>query len=301
MNRIGWILLLSLIAIFAFVGGLFYFSANTPKDSEVKLNLNNLKAETTGDISFNVTLTDGDSAVLENIVVNTKSYYWSDGSNLNSTILKGETKHWNINTGTLENGTILEITVKTQSASINQTVTVKAPETHNEDNESKNVYDYYGAVGLFPEGIHVIASEKNPIETMNNYDPVNSFWETLAQKETNVASKQKIISIILSRGDKPTGGYNINIESFSWLESYPIKLRFQVNVTDPGEDVAVTQALTNPLVLIPIGKLDPGEYQIEANITWFTETFDENGKPIYTPIMTFAPIQWKQTLTITEN
>ena len=311
MHRNAWILIISLIAIFALVGALLYFSANKPENSQIKINLNNLKAVTTGQVSFNITLSDGDSAIVEDILLNNKSYSWLDGSNLNSTILKGETKHWSTDIGTLENGTIIEIEVKTQSTSVNETVTVKPPETgapdnrdndhSDQDNEFENLYDYYGGVGLFPEGIHVIASETNPTEMMNDYDPINNFWETLAQKETTEASEQEFISIILSRGEKTTSGYNINIESFIWLESYPVKFLFQVNVTDPGEGVAVTQALTNPLVLIPIDKLTPGEYQIEANITWFTQTYDEKGKIVYTPIMTFAPIQWKQTLIITAN
>jgi hypothetical protein len=121
----------------------------------------------------------------------------------------------------------------------------------------------------------------------------------LANNETTTATKEQFICILLSRGDKPTGGYAINVESFAWLESYPVKFRFQVNITDPADGTPVTQALTNPLVLVPIGKLTPGEYNIEVNITWFTQTVDENGTVTYTPIMTFAPIQMTQTLTIT--
>jgi len=52
-------------------------------------------------------------------------------------------------------------------------------------------------------------------------------------------------------------------------------------------------------VVVPIGKLSAGTYNIEVNITWFTQNVDENGTTTYAPIMTFAPIVWKQTLEIT--
>jgi hypothetical protein len=118
---------------------------------------------------------------------------------------------------------------------------------------------------------------------------------------TTNATTDDYITIILSRGDKTTGGYTINIENFVWLESYPVKFRFQVNVTDPGNGIMVTQAITNPLVAVPIGKLSAGTYNLEVNVTWFIQNIDENGTTTYTPVMTFAPIVWKQTLEITNT
>ena len=63
----------------------------------------------------------------------------------------------------------------------------------------------------------------------------------------------------------------------------------------------VTEALTNPLVLIPIGKLTPGQYNIEVPITQFILNIGDEGNPQYTPILTFAPVIWEQTLTITST
>jgi len=118
---------------------------------------------------------------------------------------------------------------------------------------------------------------------------------------TSQATEQDFISILLSRGDKPTGGYDIQIENFAWLESYPVKLLFQLNFTDPGEDVIVTEALTNPIVLVPIGKLTSGQYNIEVPIAQYILNFDEKGNPNYTQILTFAPVIWTQKLTITKT
>ena len=123
----------------------------------------------------------------------------------------------------------------------------------------------------------------------------------LQQHETSQASDQDFISILLSRGDKPTGGYAINVESFGWLESYPVQFRFHINVTDPGEGIIVTQALTNPLMLMPITKISPGEYHIQVSVTQFTQNIDEEGNISYQPILTFAPVIWEQTLTITKT
>jgi hypothetical protein len=74
-----------------------------------------------------------------------------------------------------------------------------------------------------------------------------------------------------------------------------------VNFTDPGEGVIVTQGVTNPLVLIPIGKLAPGEYNVEVPIIQYILSIGGEGNPIYTKILTFAPVIWTQSLTISEK
>jgi hypothetical protein len=160
------------------------------------------------------------------------------------------------------------------------------------------VYDFYGGVGIFNRGLHVIATDGNPTGYMGDYDIVNEYWQMLKQNATQTASVDDYISIIISRGDKNTGGYTLQVKQFSWLESYPVKLRFTVNFTDPGEDVAVTEALTNPLVLIPLGKLDPGEYQIEVHIDSYILTYDEKGNPVYTQLQTFKEEIWTLNFTI---
>ncbi|PVX26964.1 MAG: hypothetical protein CW716_04800 [Candidatus Bathyarchaeum sp.] len=295
-----WIIAASIITLVALIGTIYCFAPIIPESSEIKLNINNATALTNGLVSFNVTLADAESAVIESVFLNNTSYAWTDGSNETSTILKGETKHWSVNIGDLQNGTNIQIVVETPSKSATENVTVQGQPPENSD-ETGYIYDNYGGVGLFPEGIHVIATTQDPTTIRSDYELVNSYWEMLANNETTTATKEQFISILLSRGDKTTGGYAINVESFAWLESYPVKFRFQVNITDPADGTPVTQALTTPLVLVPIGKLTPGEYNIEVNITWFTETVNENGTTTYTPIMTFAPIQWTQTLTISDT
>jgi hypothetical protein len=167
----------------------------------------------------------------------------------------------------------------------------------------KALYDYYGGVGLFEKGIHVCATTRNPLikeATAGSTDTgiANDYWQQINDNLTDTASSEDFISIIISRGDYPTGGYEIKIKQFSWLESYPVKFRFQTEFIDPGEGVIVTQALTNPLVLFPIGNLTPGEYQIEVYVLQYILTFDEEGNPTYTQVQTFKEEVWTKTFTI---
>lgn len=165
-------------------------------------------------------------------------------------------------------------------------------------NGLKTIYEYYGGVGIFEKGIHVIATSQDPTTFADEYETVNDYWRWLREKETLRASSKDFISIIVSRGDYPTGGYTIQVKSFSWLESYPVKFRFEVNFTDPGEGVYVTEAFTNPLVLVPIGKLDPGEYIVEVHIDQYILTFDQEGRPVYTLLQTLKEEVWTLTFVV---
>jgi hypothetical protein len=165
-------------------------------------------------------------------------------------------------------------------------------------NDLNPVYEYYGGVGVFIRGIHMIATDQNPLEYETDFKTSNDYWKFLKEKETVKASQKDFISIIIARGDHPTGGYMIQVKSFSWLESYPVKLRFEVNLTNPGEGVGVTEAFTNPLTLITIGKLDPGEYIVEVHIDTYILTFDSQGKPVYTLLLTFKEELWTLKFTV---
>jgi hypothetical protein len=296
-----WVAAVSIIIIVASIGAVHVFLPPQSQVPDSQLEINSLKALTDGKVSFNVTLSEGETEILEEVVLNSTHYSWSDGSQEDPTISKGETKNWSINIGSLQNGTNLQVVVKAPSTSGSRNVTVEHPSSDTKDADDPDyVYDNYGGVGLFPEGIHIIATSQDPHTLSGDYPIANDYWKMLQEHETTQATDQDFISIILSRGDKSTGGYTINVESFGWLECYPSIFRFQVNVTDPGEGLVVTEAITNPLVLVPIGKLTPGEYHVEVNVTWFIEKVDGEGNTYYTPILTFAPIVWKQTLTVTE-
>lgn len=294
-----WIAAVSVILIVTIIGSIFYFESLRTPTQQDPLIVDNLKALTNGQITFNITGNDYESSTIQGVVINGEQYSWSNGSNENSTILKGETKQYSIDIGTINDDNEIQIVVEADAGSVSANTTVGAsPNNTSTTTESNYVYDFSGGVGQISEGIHVIATKQDPRTLIGDYNNINDYWKMLIQTETTQATVQDFISIILSRGDKTSGGYTIQIENFAWLESYPVKLLFQVNFTDPGKGVATTDALSNPLVLVPIGKLTPGEYHIEVPIAQYILNIDQDGNSSYTQILTFAPVFWKQTLTV---
>lgn len=270
-----------------------------------QLKINNLKASSDGTVSLDVTLYNCDSGVIETVIINGKSYQWSEGSAEDGAISKGETKSWSKDIGTLITGSKIAVMLQASPEKASGSVTVDGstdPDVPNEPevpNPLKYFYDYYSAVGLFERGVYFVSTSQDPFTQLPRSDLPRSYWEMMHENVTIQATDQDFVSILVCRGDFPTGGYTLFVESFSWLESYPVKFRFQVNFTDPGEGVAVTQAFTNPTVLIPVGKLSPGKYQVEIHIVSYILTFDDQGKPNYRPILTFKEEVWTQTLTVT--
>jgi hypothetical protein len=162
------------------------------------------------------------------------------------------------------------------------------------------IYDYYGGLGIFEKGIHVIATDFDPWEKFRTTESekISDFWSMLKNEIALEASSSDFISILISRGDFNTGGYLIQIKSHVWLDSFPIVCKFSVNFTDPGEGVPVTEAFTHPLVLVPIGNLSSGKYVTRAHINSFIFNFDQNGKPIFTPIKTLVEEVWEKEFEI---
>ena len=157
------------------------------------------------------------------------------------------------------------------------------------------VYDNYGGVGLFDQGIYVIATDVDPRNLMETgeYASINDYWGMLKESVTQTPSSTDFISILISRGDQPTGGYHIQLKSLVWLESYPVVGFFKANFTDPWEDGPVTEPETNPLVLVPLGKLSSGLYVGRMHIDSFTMYYDSGGDPVYNPIETFVEEVWE--------
>jgi hypothetical protein len=272
-----------------------------------QLKIDNLMATSDGTVSFNVTLYDSDLGVIDTVVINAVSYLWSEGSGEGGSILKGETKSWSKNIGDLNAGSKIEVTLKASPKETSGSVVVKdssspnLPDKPNVPSSADYFYDYYSSVGRFDRGVYFVATSQNPLTQLPRSDLLKSYWDLVHDNVTVEATDQEFISILVCRGDFPTGGYTLSVEAFSWLESYPVKLRFQVNFTDPGEGVIVSQAFTNPTLLVPIGKLAPGDYQVEIHIVSYILTFDDQGQPIYRPIMTFKEEVWTQILTVVSS
>lgn len=156
-------------------------------------------------------------------------------------------------------------------------------------------YENYGGLGLFEEGIYVVATDTDPLALYESEETtdLDNYWRLLKGNVTEKASTIDFISILISRGDFSSGGYIIQIKSQVWLESDPVVCFFTVNLTDPGEGVAVTEALTSPLALVPIGNLSAGKYVARAHIDRFILTYDPLGKPLFRPVMTLLEEVWE--------
>jgi hypothetical protein len=299
------------------VAGIFYYSTRLPNSADsnlqpnqpstiptnsAQLKISNIEALSNGTITITISLHESDQSILKTIKINETSYPWSDGSQENATILRDQNKTWTKNIGTLTTNTTITVTVEATNAQTTKTTTVnQSPAATIPDKPivPTYFYDYHSCVGLFDRGIHVTATTENPLTQMPRSDLPQSYWKLMKENETNQAKSKDFISIIVSRGDMTTGGYTIQAESFNQQEGYPTKLRFHANFTDPGKGVIVTQEQTNPTMLVPIGQLSPGEYLIEVHITQYIMTFDDQGQPIYRPLMTFREEVWTQTITIT--
>jgi hypothetical protein len=171
----------------------------------------------------------------------------------------------------------------------------------NIESDFRSAYDNFGGVSLFERGIHIIATNCDPLIMRRNSFQGTIYWQKLKESIATSPSSNDFISLVISRGDLPTGGYSIYVESLSKLEEFPVKLRLNVNFTNPGHSVIVTQAITNPLVLIPIGELDPGEYIVEIFITQFIAEFDDQGNTTYRQILTFKEEVWTESFIIISN
>ena len=163
------------------------------------------------------------------------------------------------------------------------------------------VYDSYGGVGLFDQGIYVIATDVDPRNLMETgeYTSINDYWDMLKDSVTQNPSTTEFISVIISRGDQPSGGYRIQLKSLVWLESYPFVGFFKANFTDPLEDGPVNEPDTNPIVLVPLGKLSSGLYVGRVHIDSFTMFYDSGGDPVYNPIETLIEEVWETEFEVT--
>ncbi len=211
-----WISAVSVILIASVLVSIFYFQSLPNPTQLNSLEVDSLKALADGQVSFNVSLNDSESGVIDAVVVNGERYSWSHGSQENSTIRKGETKQWSVDIGTIKEADEIQIVVEANAGSVTVNATVGAPTTNaTTPTDSNYIYDYYGGMDHFNEGIHVIATSKNPRTISGEFNNVHEYRKMLLENETTHATDQDFISILFSRGKKPTGGYDIQIENFA--------------------------------------------------------------------------------------
>jgi len=123
---------------------------------------------------------------------------------------------------------------------------------------------FYGdGCWLFERGIYVIATEMNPVEMYQDYTIRNDYYKMLKEHVTTEVSTEDFVSILVSQGLFPTGGYGLKIKS---VEKTDYEFLLSADFTEPSPGCIVIQMLTNPIALIPIGKLSEGEYSITLHI-----------------------------------
>ncbi len=72
------------------------------------------------------------------------------------------------------------------------------------------------------------------------------------------------LNFVVFRGVFSTGGYRIAIDR---VEKQGYEFTVFANYTDPGKGLVVTQVVTQPTAIIPIGKLGKGNYRASLKVT----------------------------------
>ncbi len=71
------------------------------------------------------------------------------------------------------------------------------------------------------------------------------------------------LNFVVFRGVFSTGGYGIAIDR---VEKQGYEFTVFANYTDPGKGLVVTQVITQPTAIIPIGKLGKGNYRASLKV-----------------------------------
>lgn len=134
------------------------------------------------------------------------------------------------------------------------------------------VIDYYPLGGFTgqSEGLFIILKGSIP-------DVKESLNDIVVKKaaQPSAFSVSDDLNFVVFRGVFSTGGYGIKIER---VERQGNEFTVYATYTDPGEGMVVTEAFTQPTAIIPVGKLDKGNYKASLKVT--KEIEDKEGKKV---------------------
>ncbi len=82
--------------------------------------------------------------------------------------------------------------------------------------------------------------------------------------QTSTFSTDDELNFVVFRGVFNTGGYGINIDR---VERQGNAFTVYATYSEPGKGVGVTEAVTQPVAIIPIGKLAAGDYKARLKVT----------------------------------
>ena len=134
------------------------------------------------------------------------------------------------------------------------------------------VIDYYPLGGFAEKSDGLFTVLKGSIsdvkESLNNI-----VVKKAAQPSTFSISDE--LNLVVFRGVFSTGGYGIKINR---VEKQGNEFTVFATYTDPGKGMMVTQAFTQPTAIIPVGKLEKGNYKASLKVT--REIEDKEGKKV---------------------
>lgn len=145
----------------------------------------------------------------------------------------------------------------------------------------KLYYECYGGVGLFDRGIHVIAMDDDPLEANATFVTSNEFFACLKRCKTNTVKSDQVILLLISRGPRRTGGFSMRIGDVEVGED---SVGMKADFMDPAKGLVVTQALTNPIALISLGRFPSGSYRVTLSIDRHLATASPEGTTTTTKV-----------------
>lgn len=93
--------------------------------------------------------------------------------------------------------------------------------------------------------------------------------------QPSIFSVDDALNFVVFRGVFSTGGYGIKINK---VVKQGNAFTVFANYTDPGKGMVVTEAFTQPTAIIPIGKLEKGNYSASLKVT--REVEDKEGTKV---------------------
>lgn len=98
-------------------------------------------------------------------------------------------------------------------------------------------------------------TEEDTVRVIRDQSTFKSFWNSLHGDDAEVPDVDFSAKIVLAAvlGERPTGGYEADIESIS-KNTNPPEVRVFVNEIEPGSGCPVTQAITVPYHIVKTDK-----------------------------------------------
>ncbi|MCZ7385783.1 MAG: protease complex subunit PrcB family protein [Candidatus Methanoperedens sp.] len=134
------------------------------------------------------------------------------------------------------------------------------------------VIEYYPLGGFTEKSEGMFAVLKGTIP-----DVKESLNEIVIKKaaKPSTFSVNDDLNFVIFRGVFSTGGYGIQIGR---VEKQENAFTVYANFTDPGEGMMVTEAFSQPTAIIPVGKLETGDYKATLKVTRIIE--NKEGKKV---------------------